>query len=132
MRTFQDAFKMLDAAAATGAGYAMDIASFRHFVLAIVTANSANFTIKIQGSIQTTQPTWTSASTPANQWNYVQALDLNDQSVVNGSAGVSATGTDINRQLEVNTNGLRWVNVIITAYAAGNITVLGMPFNDNE
>lgn len=123
---------MLDAAAATGAGLAMDIAAFRHMVLAIVTSGSANFTIKIQGSLQTVQPTWGSAASTTNQWQYVQVVDLVDQSVVNGATGIAATGTDINRQVEVNTNGLRWVNVIITAYSAGAITVLGMPFNDNE
>lgn len=132
MRSFQEAFKQLDAAAATGAGSAMDIAAFRHLVLSVITSGNANFTLKIQGSLATTQPTWTSAATPANNWQYVQAIDLADQSVVNGATGVAATGTDINRQLEVNTNGLRWLNVIITAYSAGAITVLTMPFSDNE
>jgi hypothetical protein len=132
MRSFQDAYKMLDAAAATGIGLAMDIAAFRHMVLAIVTANSANCTIKVQGSLQTAMPNFAAASSPTNQWTYLQSIDLADQSVVNGATGIAATGTDLNRQLEVNVNGQRWVNVVITAYAAGNITVLGMPFNDNE
>lgn len=132
MRKFQDAYKMLDAAAATGAGLAMSVADFRDFVLQIATANSAAFTLKVQGSLQTTQPTWGSAQSPTNQWTYLQCIDLADQSVVNGGTGIVATGTDINRQLEVNVNGQQWINVIITAYSAGNITALGMPFDSNE
>lgn len=123
---------MLDAAAATGAGLAMSVADFRDFVLQIATANSAAFTLKVQGSLQTTQPTWGSAQSPTNQWTYLQCIDLADQSVVNGGTGIVATGTDINRQLEVNVNGQQWINVIITAYSAGNITALGMPFDSNE
>ncbi len=131
-RSFQEAFKMLNAAAATGTGYAMEVAAFRTFVLEIATANSASFTLKVQGSLSTTPPDFTASQTPANAWTYLQSIDLADQSVVNGATGIAATGTDINRQLEVNTNGQRWINVIITAYSAGNITVLGMPFNSNE
>lgn len=123
---------MLDAAAATGSGLAMDVAAFRNLVLEITTANSANFTLKVQGTLATTKPDFTASSTPANPWTYLQIINLIDQSVVNGATGVTAAGTDVSAQYEVNVNGQRWVNVIVTAYSAGNITVLGMPFNDNE
>ncbi len=129
MRNFQDAFKMLDAKAATGVGNAMDIASFGDFVMQIISSGNANFTVKVQGSLATDKPDFSAASTPSNPWTYLQSIDLADQSTVNGATGVSATGTDISRQLEVNINGQRWVNVIVTAYSAGAITVLGMPFN---
>lgn len=131
-RNFQEAYKMLDAASTAVTGLAMDIAAFKTMVLEIDTANSANFTLKVQGSLATVKPDFTAASTPANPWTYLQAIDLADQSVVNGATGIVATGTDIHRQLEVNTNGQKWVCVTITAISAGNVTVLGMPFNDNE
>lgn len=123
---------MLSAAAATGTGLAMDVAAFRHLMLEINTANSANFTLKVQGSLATTKPDFTASSTPTNPWTYLQVIDLADQSTVNGATGISSAGTDISRQVEVNVNGQRWLNVIVTAYSAGNITVLGMTFNDNE
>lgn len=123
---------MLSAAAATGSGYAMSVAEFRDFVLQINTSGSANFTLKVQGSLQTAQPTWANAASPTNQWTYLQSIDLADQSVVNGATGIVATGTDISRQLEVNTNGQNWINVIVTAYSAGAITVLGMPFGSSS
>lgn len=131
---------MLDAAAATGAGKAMLVADFRDFMLQLVTANSANFTVKVLGSLgvpitntnASSQPVWTSPSSPTNPWTNLQMIDLADQSVINGATGVAATGTDINRQFEVNVNGQMWINVIITAYSAGNITVLGMPFNSSS
>jgi hypothetical protein len=132
MRSFQDAYKMLNAAAETKTGLAMEVADFRDFILAITTTGNAQFTMKIQGSIQKSRPDFSSAASPTNQWSYLQAIDLADQSVANGATGIAATGTDLNKQVEVNINGQRWICVTITAYTAGAITVFGMPFNSSN
>ncbi len=130
MRHYTDIFKILDAAAANGAGSPMEVSDFRHLVLALATANSAAATIKIQGSISQAVPTWTSAASPANQWSYLQIIDLADQSVINGATGIVLTGTDSQRMFEVNTNAVKWLNVIVSGYSAGNISILVRPFND--
>lgn len=132
MRSFQDSFTILNAVAATGAGSAMLVSDFRDLMLAIQTSGSANFTLKVQGSMQNTQPTWGSAATATNQWTYIQIIDLADQSVVNGATGVTSAGSDVSRSFEVNVNGLQWINVNVTAYVAGAITAIGKPFNANE
>lgn len=132
MRQFQEAYTMLNAAAATGSGLPMLVSDFRDLLLTVSSANSGSFTLKVQGSIATAKPDFASSASPSNLWTYLQIIDLADQSVINGATGVVATGTDINRQFEVNINGQNWLNVIVTAYSAGNITAVAQPFNSNE
>jgi len=116
--------KILDAAAANGVGKAEQVASLRDLVLAVHSAGGANLTIKVQGSIQEDEPDWEAAQSATNSWEYVQLKDLNDASTVNGDTGITFSGVDDNRMLEVNTNYLRWLNVIVSGYVAGNVTVL--------
>lgn len=130
-RAFEEVKTILAQAAATGAGAAMDVTDFRHLELAIDTNNNASMTIKVYGSIQELPPTWTSSQSYTNQWSPIQIIDLNDQSTVTGATGIVLSGTDTHRMFEVNVNGLKWVNVIVTAYSAGNVTAQLKPFNDN-
>lgn len=118
---------LFNAAAATGTSKIMTVADFKTVTLAVATANNASFTMKVQGSISTATPDFTASQSPSNMWTYIQVIDLTDQSVVNGATGIVASGTDINRMVEVNTNQIKWLAVTITAYSAGNITLIGMP-----
>lgn len=135
-RDFQDAFKILTAAnavkgaASNGNGTPMDVAAFRHLVLAIDTAGTATLTVNVQGSISETAPDFTAAASVSNQWSYIQVVDYLDRSAVNGGGNIAASGSDIHRLFEVNTNGLKWLNVIVTAYTGGSVTALCKVFND--
>ena len=120
--------KILDAKAATGIGTPQQIQDFRHLVLALHTSGSANFTVKIQGSISEDMPDFSAAQSVSNQWDYVQIKDLQNGSSIGGDTGVAAAGTDDHRLFEVNTNGLRWLCAEITAYAAGEVTLYVKPF----
>jgi len=154
-RAFQEPIKILSAAAATGPGVTIDVRAFKTIVLEFHTTGSANFTAKIQGSegvpgvsFETQQPagtsaqaassmvlhppTWGSAASPTNPWTYIQSISLADQTTFNGATGIAATGTDINLQVEVNTNGLSFLTVNVTAYSAGAITCLCTPYNVDE
>jgi hypothetical protein len=144
MRVTQKAFPLLTNKVTTGVDKTMDVESFRHIILAIDTANSFSGTIQVQGSINdqvissgntqgdTIPPTWTNAATFSNQWSYIQLIDLQDGSTVNGSTGIVATGTDVHRLFEVNTNGLKWLTVNVTARVAGGVYAVAKPFNDND
>ncbi len=131
MRSVTRLGKILNAAAANGAGNAILVESFRIIILSLDTAASANMVIHIQGSIQETQPTWGSSQSATNQWDYVQIKDLEDGSAIDGDTGITFAGSDDHRQFEVNVNGLRWLNAIISSYTIGSaqIVAIGM---DNE
>lgn len=130
MRAFIEAITSLDAKAANGSGVSMKVEDFRHIVIELDTALSAALTLKLQGSIANDEPTWGSASSAINPWGYVQMSDISDGSTVDGATGLVLTGTDVHKILESNTNGLKWVNLIISGYAAGNLTALIKAFND--
>ena len=120
---------ILDEKAATGHGTAINCKDYKNAVITIVTTASANFTVKAAGSIQgddlaaEAAPNFAAASTPTNQWSLIQMIDYNDGATVDGDTGVSSAGTDISRTLEMNINGLEWIDFNVTDYVAGKITV---------
>lgn len=123
-------FTILDAKAATGIGSTLNVEDYKHIVLAIGTASSANLTVKIQGSISDEAPNFAAAQSVSNHWDYVQAKDLEDQASLDGDTGFVVTGTDDFRLVEVNTNGLKWINANVTARSAGSVTIKALPFLD--
>lgn len=92
----------------------------KHVFFQIATAGSANFTIKFKISNQLEQPNFAAAASKTNAWSYVQVKNLITNSAVDGATWVSFSGTDGVINVEVNTNGQRWVWAEITAISAGN------------
>lgn len=129
MRLFTPARTLLDAKAATGSGTSLNVSDYDHIVIQVSTASSANLTMKVQGSIADTEPTWGSAQSVANPWDYIQIKDLEDGSAVDGDTGFAPAGTDDFRIFEVNVNALKWLNLIVTARSAGSITVIARGFS---
>lgn len=130
MRRVTPALPMLTAKAATGSGISLLVEDFIHMILAMNTASSANLTVKVQGSISDTEPAWGSAQSPSNSWDYVQIKDLEDGSAIDGDTGFAPAGTDDNRLFEVNVNGLKWLNLIVTARSAGSVTAIAKGFTE--
>lgn len=116
-------YTVMSAKAATGIGNVLYCSDFRNAIVTISTTGSANMTIKCQGSIGQNSPTFTSAASPTNQWDYVQMVDLQDGNPVNGDTGVVLTGTDDTRTFEVNTNALDYITFNVTARSAGSVTI---------
>lgn len=130
MRDYKE-YTLLDAKAATGIGKYIDVRDFQHVILSFGTASSASMTVKFQGSVQDAAPTFTSAQSVANHWDYVEVIDMQDGSAIDGDTGIAPAGTDDFRMLEVNTNGLKWLCPIVTARAAGTVTVKALCFNND-
>lgn len=114
---------ILDAAAAASTGSVVSVADYRNVNLQIGTASSANLTVKIQGSFSDTMPTFSSAATVSNHWDYIACYDLNTGLLVAGDTGFVVTGTDDVVNYKVNTDGLKWLCATVTARSAGSVTV---------
>ncbi len=129
-------YLILDAKAATGVGNTIDVRDFRNCVVKIGTASSANLTVKAQGAVASvttpdTPPTFSSTQSVANHWDYVQMIDLEDGTPVDGDTGFVVTGTDDFRQFEININSLDYINFSVTARSAGSVTI-SVVLTDNQ
>ena len=114
---------ILNAAAAASTGSVVSVADYRNVNLQIGTASSANLTVKIQGSFSDNMPTFSSAATVSNHWDYIACYDLNTGLLVAGDTGFVVTGTDDFVNYKVNTDGLKWLCATVTACSAGSVTV---------
>jgi len=132
-RTTTPEHTFLDDVSATGAGTQMNVADFRHVTLWFATdgGSNADLTVKVQGSISNTAPTWGSAQSVTNQWDYVAMYDLNDPgTIVTGDTGFVVSVADDYKNYIVNADGFKWINVVVTARTDGEVTVKGVGFNN--
>lgn len=123
-------YTILDAASSMGSGKSILVDDFKHIELSLNTSGSAQGTIKVAGSMAEDAPDFDSAQSPDNPFDYVEIVDLKDGSLIDGDTGITLSGTDDNRLLQVNTDGLRWVTVKITSYTAGDWTVKGRLYSN--
>lgn len=130
MRQFTNPITVLSAADSTETGVSVKVNNYRHIVLALGGDNNANLTVKFQGSISSDAPDFSASRSISNHWDYVQVVDLQNGSAINGDTGISMSGTDDFRLLEVNVNGLNHFCATVTARSAGDVTLSLMGFSD--
>lgn len=106
---------------------------FRDAVLAFNSdgGGDAAMTIQVVGSIQQTPPDFAAPQGPDNQYDFLQMIDMEDSSTVNGDDGIVLAAADVNRMFEVNVNGLQWLGLLLPAGTEGEITVHARIFNNN-
>ena len=81
-------------------------------------------TVKCQGSNKETPPDFDAAKTESNEWDYVQMIDLEDGSTVDGDTGVTFSDSNDLRKFAINVDGLRWITFNITAQSdTANTTI---------
>ena len=112
---------------------------FRHAVFFFATdgGGDAALTVKFQGSIgkgiganMDIAPTFSSAASVTNMWDYIEVIDLEDGSAIDGDTGVAVATADDYRMFEANINGLQYLSARLTARTAGEVTVIVRLFND--
>lgn len=125
-------YTILSAAGATGAGKAILVEDFKNCVFSFATdgGGDAALTVKFQGSIQDTCPAFGSAQSVTNHWDYVEVVDLEDGTAIDGDTGVAVASADDYRLLEANINGLKWINAVVTARSAGEVTIKMRTFHE--
>lgn len=114
---------IFSAKAADGTGVAINVEQYKHIILALNTADSANLTIKFQGSISDTCPNFGAAQSVTNSWDYLKVIDLEDGATLTGDEGIAPAGADDHRLLEISTNGMKWICATISSRSAGSVTL---------
>lgn len=100
------------------AGDAMLVKDYQHLVVLLATGSVGSgdsVTVKFQGSLEDAPPTWDSAKSESNRWENIQVVDLEDGSSIDGATGITISDANAVRMLEINTNGLTWLNAILSA-----------------
>jgi hypothetical protein len=109
-------------------------ADHRNVVLSFDTdgGGDAAMTIKCVGSIQKTPPDFAAPQSADNQYDFLEMIDLQDGTPVDGDVGFVVAAADDHRQFEANINGQEWIAVIATAGTAGEVTVNARLFNNTR
>lgn len=102
---------------------------FQNVSLYAVGSDTASFKIRVLGSYQETPPDFSAASSPTNEWGYIQLKDVNDSGYEDGDAGYTFT-TDETKQFELNTTGLNWYAIEVFDYLSGQLNAKFM-FKNN-
>lgn len=119
MRKFHTFFT---AKAATGIGDYAACGSYEKLIIAVDTTDTSTLTVKFQGSINQTAPDFTAAQSATNQWDYIEVVDLEDGSTIDGDTGITVTGATDHRMVQANVDGLTFLNVEVSAYTSGGVT----------
>ena len=105
-------------------GKVIYVGDFTTSDLTIDFGSTPTMTIKLQGSVQDSVDL-NAAQGADNRWDYVECVDLEDGTAIDGDTGIACAGSVDHRLIEANINGLTWITVAITAYTTGvlNITI---------
>lgn len=114
---------ILDAKAATWVWITIPVTDFKHIAVQVWTASSANLTCKCQWAIWTTAPTFSSAATVANHWDYVYMYNYQTGTWLAGDTWFVVAWTDAFENYLINTDWLDFITFIVTARSAWNVTV---------
>ena len=123
---------VMDAVTAVTTGTAFNVADFQNTIFTVATApNGASSTLKFVCSMSESAPDFTVAPTVSNRWDYVEVMDLDDGTVVDGNAGLVFVNSTTVRHLKINSNLARWCTASLPAYTAGTTTVYMLNGNNN-
>lgn len=108
------------AAGTTTSGY--KVSDYRHVMVVFSAAAGTTATIKVKGAFGDTQPTWSTAASSSNEWDYVGTVDLNTGTASNGSTGQSFSAAAGCKHFEVNANAVDWIAFELTI-SGGSVNV---------
>jgi hypothetical protein len=105
--------------------------SFDTAVLDIATTGSGNLTVKIIGSQGKPMgtgndqhgdcPVMGATISATNPYSFLQAINLTDNSSVDGTVGIAASGVDISQTYQLNVDKLKYITLVPSAWTAGAI-----------
>lgn len=76
-------------------------------------------------------PDFAGTKGPSNAFDFIEVVDLEDGSTIDGDTGFVVATADNNVAYEANINGRRWMTVLPTAGTAGEVTITARLF-DNQ
>ena len=111
-------------------GHAIDVSLYKHPVLIINSASSADVTLLVVGSHSKTPPTFIEPASATNLYDNLNLIDQEDAAAIAGDTGV-VIAADETRQIAINTNGMHWINVKTLNYFGGDLQVSLKSYSNN-
>ena len=121
---------MLNAVEANATSSPFNVADFQHIGVTI-SASSTSGTVKFGCSMSETAPTVSTTPNLTNRWDYVEIVDLQNGSTIDGDTGIAMVNVTDVRQFEINTNNLRWCAAFMSENTGGTTTVHMLPANNS-
>ena len=109
------------------------VEDFRNIILQVFTSGTATLTLKVAGAAGDNNgnpPNFGATISATNFYTFLQSIDLDTGSTVNGATGFAAAGADITKSYEVNINTEKWITLVPAAYTSGVITVKAILSNN--
>jgi len=115
------------------------VSDFRSLNFQVFTEGTATTTLKVAGSLgkpstQQSSPRYDypnigATVIPANPYTFMQIVDLDTNSPLDGATGIVVAGTDIAKNYEVNINVTKYITVFPITWSAGKITIKALVSN---
>ena len=117
---------------ATGVGVPMKVSEFNHIIVTVATdgGGDAALTAKCQGAVSKASPTFGSAQSVTNMWDFIAMWDYQSGTVITGDTGFVVATADDYRIFMVNMDGLQWINFNVTARSEGEVTIKAVGFTN--
>ena len=119
---------VLDAVEVTSTGAAFGVADASNIGFEVVTWQTTG-TVKFGCSMENTAPAFGTAASVTNTWGYVDVIDLQTGSSIDGNVGISFTSTSTVRNVKVVDANFKWCTALLDYMSAGTTTVKILPFN---
>jgi len=105
------------------------ISGDRHQNISVYTSGTANMTLKVKIS-QQDDVDFEAARSTTNRWEYVQVVDKEDDSTLDGDVGLVMAAADTQRELAVNADINSLINIEVVSWVAGLADVRLTQAND--
>ena len=124
-------YTVITAASATQLTAALNVSEFRNVVITVGMTGPVNQKIFVKGAIGGSPPNFAASRSRTNQWDYVEVVDLQDGTAIDGDTGIQFTTTDV-RFFEVNENVMDWIALNVTAVVTAGLTNAQVALGTNE
>jgi len=120
---------------ANGHSSIINTKAYRIVTLSVGVDATADLTLQVKGateSHQTTDVDLTAAQGLSNRWDYIQVINNEDGSTVDGDTGISPTvaTTDDDFEFAINVDGIKRLCLDVSTWTAGGLTAVITLFND--
>lgn len=119
MKYFTELGLISNAKVSTGIGTTINVEGYEQILFEVATTGAPTATIKFQGSVSDTAPTFSSAASSTNVWDYLAFTRVGETSAIAGATGLTSTTTDIVTIAAVSAPHMKYVNANITTLSAG-------------